>query len=432
MKKRVKLTEAILRDADPLDGKDYQIFDSEVRGFAVCIYRSGGRAFTLDYRHAGRQRRMTFGRWPEWSVSAARARAKELRRDIDAGADPLADRGAAREAPRVSDLIERYLEVHLPNLAERSAADQRSMMEKFIAPAWGKMLVTEVSAYDVELLLTRIAEGRARPSKSKPNNRARKLKGPRPTPVRANRVGEVIRKMFAYAVKWGWREDNPAMGFRRRMETPRERYLSQKEILRLGQALDAAEDQRGADIIRLCMLTGARVGEVRQARFEHFNLEHLSWTKPAAITKQRRVHRVPISDEAAAVVRRRLQMVSSGSPWLFPGDVPGRPVQETRRFWMRIQKEVGIEDVRIHDLRHTFASLLVSGGASLEMIGKLLGHSQMQTTQRYAHLMDSPLRAGVDAVAEVFKPRPRLVHDAAKDGDESIEPSARAQRSAGG
>jgi site-specific recombinase XerD len=87
-------------------------------------------------------------------------------------------------------------------------------------------------------------------------------------------------------------------------------------------------------------------------------------------------------------------------------------VQEIRRFWARIQKEVGIEDVRIHDLRHTFASLLVSGGASLEMIGKLLGHSQMQTTQRYAHLMDSPLRAGVGAVASAFKPKPRLVHNA--------------------
>jgi hypothetical protein len=91
---------------------------------------------------------------------------------------------------------------------------------------------------------------------------------------------------------------------------------------------------------------------------------------------------------------------------------PGQPVQEIRRFWARIQKDIGIEDVRIHDLRHTFASLLVSGGASLEMIGKLLGHSQMQTTQRYAHLMDSPLRAGVGAVASAFKPKPRLVHDA--------------------
>jgi integrase len=421
MVNRQKLTEAVVRDAAPADARDYQIFDSEVRGFAVCIYRGGGRAFTLDYRYAGRQRRMTFGRWPEWSVSAARTRAKELRRDIDAGGDPLANRDNLREAPRVTDLIARYVEVHLTHLARLNAADQRSMMEKLIAPAWGRMLVTEVSSYDVELLLTKVAEGRARPAKSKPNNRVRKLQGTRPTPVRANRVGEVVRKMFAYAVKWGWREDNPAMGFRRRMETPRERYLSQQEIVHLGMALDAAEDMRAANIIRLCMLTGARVGEVRQARFEDFNLEHLTWTKPATTTKQRRVHRVPISDEAAVIVRQCRQAVFAGCPWLFPGDTPGQPVQEVQRFWRRIQKEAGIEDVRIHDLRHTFASLLVSGGASLEMIGKLLGHSQMQTTQRYAHLMDSPLRAGVDAVASAFRPRPQLVHNADSSSSSSPE-----------
>uniref|UniRef100_UPI004047CDE5 tyrosine-type recombinase/integrase n=1 Tax=Yoonia sp. TaxID=2212373 RepID=UPI004047CDE5 len=409
---RQKLSEKVLRDAVPAEGRDYQIFDTEVRGFALCIYRGGGRAFTLDYRYAGRQRRMTFARWPDWGVTAARERAKALRREIDAGGDPLATRDAKREAPRVSDLVKRYVDMHLPHLATLNAADQRSMMEKFIEPTWGTMLVTEVSSYDVELLLNNVAEGRARPSKQKPNNRARKLKGAKPTPVRANRVGEVVRKMFAYAVKWGWRDDNPATGFRRRMETPRERYLSHEEIACLATALDGAEDDRAAGIIRLCMLTGARVGEVRQARFEDFNLEHLSWTKPATTTKQRRVHRVPISDEAAAIVRQRRLAVIKGSPWLFPGDIPNQPLLEVRRFWMRIQKEVGIEDVRIHDLRHTFASLLVSGGASLEMIGKLLGHSQMQTTQRYAHLMDSPLRAGVDAVASAFKPKPRLVHDA--------------------
>jgi integrase len=234
--------------------------------------------------------------------------------------------------------------------------------------------------------------------------------------------------MFAYAVKWGWRDDNPATGFRRRMETPRERYLSQEEIACLATALDAAEDDRAAGIIRLCMLTGARVGEVRQARFEDFNLEHLSWTKPATTTKQRRVHRVPISDEAAAIVRQRSLAVIKGLPWLFPGDTPGHPVQEIRRFWARIQNEVAIPDVHIHDLRHTFASLLVSGGASLEMIGKLLGHSQMQTTQRYAHLMDSPLRAGVDAVASAFKPKPRLVHDADRPAAAASPPSRAAQR----
>jgi hypothetical protein len=114
-------------------------------------------------------------------------------------------------------------------------------------------------------------------------------------------------------------------------------------------------------------------------------------------------------------VRQRQLLVPRGNPWLFPGDTPGQPVKEIRRFWIGIQKEAKLPDVRIHDLRHTFASLLVSGGASLEMIGKLLGHSQMQTTQRYAHLMDSPLRAGVNAVASIFRPRPQLVHDADQD-----------------
>lgn len=416
MPERTKLTEKVIREAEPVTGRDYQIFDTDVRGFAACIYRGGGRAFTLDYRYAGRQRRMTFGRWPEWSVSAARERARELRREIDAGGDPLAQRETKREAPRVTDLIERYCAEHLPKLSARSAADQKSALAKIVAPVWGRKLVTEITQTDVDKLLTLIAEGRARPHKEKPNNRARKLQGEKPTPVRANRIGEVLRKMFTLAVQWGWCEDNPAQRFHRRTETPRERFLSKEEIASLAAALDGAEDRRAADIIRMCMLTGARLGEVRQSRFEQFNLEQLSWSKPPAMTKQRRVHRVPISDETAAIVRQRLLLVPKGAPWLFPGDTPGQPVQEVRRFWAKIQKETGLADVHIHDLRHTFASLLVSGGASLEMIGKLLGHSQTQTTQRYAHLMDSPLRAGVDAVASAFRPKPRLVHDADDQG----------------
>jgi integrase len=288
-------------------------------------------------------------------------------------------------------------------------------MHKLVAPDWRNRLVTEITKADVEKLLSKIAAGRARPSKAKPNNRARKLQGAKPTPVRANRVGEVLRKMFSLAVGWGWREDNPASGFRRRLENERERFLTPEEIGRLAKALDAAEDQRAAGIIRLCMLTGARVGEVRQARFEQFNLDLGSWSKPAAATKQRKIHRIPISNEVATIVRQRQLLVPSGNPWLFPSDTPGQPVQEIRRFWRAIQTEADLPGVRVHDLRHTFASLLVSGGASLEMIGKLLGHTQMQTTQRYAHLMDSPLREGLDTVASIFRPRPQLVHDADED-----------------
>ncbi|WP_114966374.1 tyrosine-type recombinase/integrase [Alkalilacustris brevis] len=411
MPKRVRLTEKVLREAIPAEGRDYQIFDDDIRGFAVCVYRGGGRAFTFDYRFAGRQRRMTFARWPEWSVTAARERARELRREVDLGHDPLAERDQIRTAPRVQDLIDSYIREHVSRLSELNAADQKSMMAKLVAPHWGRKLVTEITKADVEKLLAGIAEGRARPHKARPNNRARKLQPPKPTPVRANRVGEALRKMFNLAIEWGMRADNPANGFHRRIENPRERFLNKDEIDRLAAALDRDPDQRAAGIIRICMLTGARVGEVRQARFEQFNLELGIWSKPASATKQRRIHRVPISEDVAAIVRQRQLLVPKGSPWLFPGDVPGQPVREIRRFWIRIRKTAQIEDVRIHDLRHTFASLLVSGGASLEMIGKLLGHSQMQTTQRYAHLLDAPLRAGLDAVASAVRPRLKVVRD---------------------
>lgn len=422
MPARERLTEKMVKTAEPRASK-YQTFDEEVLGFALVLYPSGARAFNLSYRAHGRQRRITIGRWPEWSVVAARERAKFLRREIDSGADPLDKREQAREVPRVADLIDRYITEHVPRLARRNGSDQVSMLRKLVEPKWKNRLVPEIAPADVERLLTEVAEGRARPAKDKATSRGRrKLKGARPTPVRANRCGEVLRKMFNLAIKWKMREDNPAEGFRRREEIERDVFLSIEEIGRLAKALSTAHDQRGATIVRLCLLTGARLGEVRQARFDQFNLELAVWIKQAATTKQRRVHRVPISAEAVALIRQRRAAVPAGCPWLFPGDVEpdasspeGKPVQEIRRFWQAIQSTAELPGVRLHDLRHTFAALLVSGGASLPMIGKLLGHTQAKTTQRYAHLAEHPLRTGVNAVAEILTPRPRLVHNA--DGE---------------
>lgn len=415
MANRQRLNEKLVKAAEPR-ARPYQLFDDEVLGFSAVIQKTGSRGFYLDYTIKGRQRRMAIGRWPEWSVAAARDRAKQLRRDIDDGIDPLAEREEIRAAPRIPDLIDRYLREHAAHLAPRNASDQASMLRKLVEPHWKHRLVAEIEPADVERLLGQIAEGRARPAKEKAKSRRKDLQPAKPTPIRANRVGEVLRKMFNLAVAWKMRADNPAEGFKRRVETERERFLSIEEITRLGDALHAAEDQRGAAIVRMCMLTGARLGEVRTARFEQFNLELGTWTKPAANTKQRRVHRVPISADTVALVRQRRVAVPNGCEWLFPGDainadgVPkDQPVQDIRRFWTAIQAAAKLPDVRIHDLRHTFASLLVSGGASLEMIGKLLGHTQMRTTQRYAHLLDSPLRAGVDAVADIMKARPRVV-----------------------
>ena len=177
MLKRLRLNDKSVRECEPEAARDYQVFDTEVRGFSIRILRSGSRSFSLDYRFAGRQRRMAIGRWPEWTVTAARDRAKDLRREIDEGRDPLGERGQLREAPRFSDMIDRYLAEHVPHRAKTNASDQRSMLTKLVAPHWGSKLVTEITPHDVAKLLNIIAKGRARPSKEKPNNRARKLQG---------------------------------------------------------------------------------------------------------------------------------------------------------------------------------------------------------------------------------------------------------------
>jgi integrase len=403
------LTERVVKAAE-IGTRKYVVFDQDCAGFGLCVYESGRKGFVLIYRSSGRQRRLTIGTWPAWSVVTAREEAKRLKREIDKGEDPLDTRQSTRTAPLMKDLIDRFIEEHLPKLESTNASDQKSMLTKLVLPDWRNRLVTDITPTDVDRLLTKIAEGRARPAKPKTRTRRRAPLVPaKPTPIRANRVGEVLRKMFTLAIQWRMRTDNPATSFRKRPETARERFLSFDEIGRLADALANDEDQRAAGIIRLCMLTGARLGEARTATFDQFNLDLAIWTKQAAYTKQRRTHRVPISHEAVALIRLRRDAVPKGCPFLFPGDVEGQPVIELKRFWARMRTTAEIPDVRIHDLRHTFASLLVSGGASLEMIGKLLGHTQAGTTQRYAHLIESPLRAGVNAVGEMLKPRLRVV-----------------------
>lgn len=426
---RMHLSERAAKAAKP-GAKDQLLFDECCAGFALCVYASGNRSFVLIYRLAGRQRRFTIGAWPDWSVTAAREEAKRLKRDIDRGHDPLGERQEAREAATVTDLIDRYTAEHLPRLAARNAADQASMLRQLVQPEWGARKVVEIQPADVERLLAKVAEGRPRPRKrALDGRRRRKLTPARPTPIRANRCGEVLRKMFNLAIAWKIRPDNPALGFYRRAETERDRFLSMEEIGRLAQALDAAPDQRVADLIRLAMLTGARIGECRHARFDQFNLDLAIWTKQAAHTKQRRVHRVPISAAAVKLIRRRRADAPADCPWVFPGDARDelgqlKPLQDIRRFWASIRKAANLPDVCVHDLRHTFASLLVSSGASLEMIGKLLGHTQAKTTGRYAHLVDAPLRQGVNAVGDLLGTELKLVH--------SSEPPNRSNPAYGG
>jgi integrase len=407
---RVRIVEQFVRQAKP-DAKRAPIhMDTETIGFGVQVRPNGRKTFSLDYSLDARRRRITIGDWPDWSVAAAREEAKRLKREIDVGKDPLAKREERWASPTLAELVDRYLSEHVAKQASESRRDIVSMLRTHVLPAWGKRKAADVSVSDVDALLAQVALGRARPHKlSTKQKRLKPLIGVRPTPIRANRLGCAIRKMFNLAIRWGVRTDNPAAAFIRNPEPPRERFLDRREIERLSAALNGHPNQRFANIVRLLLLTGARRGEVLNARWEQFDLETAVWTKPAATTKQRRLHRTPLSSAAVQLLATIRAGVPDGCPFVFPGDAPGKPVQEVKRFWDDVREEADLRDVRMHDLRHTFASLLVSGGMTLPMIGKLLGHTQVQTTQRYAHLFDDPLRDGLNAVGDLLRPKLRLV-----------------------
>lgn len=370
-----RITDQLVRRLEAPARGNRITYDTDIKGFGARITAKGARSFVLNYWHHGTERRLTIGAYPAWSVEAARRRASELRRQVDRGEDPLSAREEERRAPTVADLWECYTVLHLPGKAPRAQADDRAMFRDYILPALGGMKVSAVRHGDVDALHRQIS-----------------LKGK----VRANRVVEVLRKAFALAVRQGWRPDNPASGVRRNPEEKRTRYLSPAEIVRLVEALDRHPERASAEAIRLLLLTGARRGEVLAATWAQFDLERGVWTKPSAHTKQRKEHRVPLSAPALALLRR-LREEATDSPFVFPGR-NGNALTDVKRTWAAVCEAAELVDVRLHDLRHTYASILASEGLSLPIIGALLGHTQAQTTARYAHLLDDPLRAATERV----------------------------------
>jgi len=331
----------------------------------------------------GRERRFTIGSFPDWGTAAAREEAKRLKRDVDGGGDPVGDIEKGRAAPTVADLADRFVKEYLPRKRASTQRSYRQQIAVDIVPALGRMKVATVTHAEADVLHRKITA--------------------RGSPGHANRVAALLSRTFSLAIKWGWRPDNPAKGIERNAEHKRHRYLTGAELARLTTALDELRDQGAANAVRLLLLTGARRGELLAARWVDFDLAGKSWTKPGSTTKQKAVHRVPLSDAACRLLAE-MKKQADDSEWLFPARFTPHRL-DLDDAWGVLRKAAGIPDARLHDLRHTYASVLVSSGLSLPIIGALLGHATPTTTARYSHLFDDPLRVATERAAAVITGR---------------------------
>jgi integrase len=382
MTTRHRLSDQIVRQMPPPVKGNRIAYDGDVPGFGLRVTAAGARSWILNYRRRadGVERRYTIGSWPSWSVAAAREEAKRLRRAVDGGGDPVGEAQAMRDAPTVADLAERFLAEHVTRRRQSTQLAYRIVLRKYILPALGRKKVAAVEFEDVERLHATVS---------------------RQLPIQGNRVLAVTAAMFALAVKWRLRPDNPCKGIERNREHQRRRYLRPDELPRLTKALAQDRNQETCDVLRLLLLTGARRSEVLFAKWDQFDLAAGEWHKPHSMTKQGREHIVPLSAPARSLLAARFNKRHDDSPWLFPGR-KDRPRKDTRHVWARVLKRAGIHGLRIHDLRHCYASHLVNAGFSLPVIGQLLGHSQISTTSRYSHLYDDVQRQATERVGAII------------------------------
>lgn len=381
-----RLTDKFVRDVDAPGSGSRIVYDSDVKGFGVRLTAGGSRAFILNYRIHGRERRYTIGQFPSWSVRAAREEAASLKRDIDRGRDPMGEREEARAAPLVAELADRYLSDHAAAKKKpRSVEEDRRNIRLHVKPRLGKLTVASVTRDDIARL-----HGVMKAS-----------------PIGANRVLSLLSKMFALAETWGYRpqHSNPCRGIDRYPERARDRLVSADELARLGDALARYTGYwAGPAAIRLMALTGMRKSEVLSLRWSELDLER-GWARlPDSKTGAKTV---PLGAPALALLTELPRV--DGNPFVFPAARTRRrkedSPQSSRHFvlvqkvWMAVTQAAGIANLRLHDLRHGFASVGAIGGDSLFVLGKLLGHADASTTQRYAHLATDPLRAVADRIS---------------------------------
>ena len=395
-------------EALSVEDRDAVFWDRELLGFGVRVYPSGAKVYVVQTRREGRSKRVTVGRHGVISAPQARRRAALMIARLKAGEDPLPPRGApaADTSVTVAELADRFLREYVAVRCKPwTVMTYRGALDRWILPALGRLTVGAVNHGHVAALHYRL----------------------RDIPYRANQVVAILNRMFSLAEVWGLRRagDHPCRAIRKYREHHRERFLSEEEFRRLGRVLDELEAETGegrgrrlgasvAAALRLLILTGCRRNEILTLRWEEVDLDAAELRLRDSKTGPRVV---PLPAAAVSVLAALPRI--PGNPWVIPGAKPGGHLSNLNDHWLRVRvrARAGLEDVRIHDLRHSFASRALALGESLPAIGRLLGHGQVATTARYAHLARDAVKASASRVADSISGDIRPRASRRKDGE---------------
>jgi len=394
---RTKITKRLVESTVASDA-DIFLWDSEVRGFGLRVRKSGHRSYVLQYRHVGRARRYLIGaHGSPWTPETARAEATRLLGSVASDVDVQAEKTERRNEMTIAELCDLYVEEGLATRKASSVVAARADIENHIKPILGAYRVANLARADVDRLLLDVGAGftkrTARTRKKRGLSRVRGGKGA------ANSTVQTLSAALGFAVSRSLRPDNPAIGVRRFPGRKIERFLSPAELARLGEALAAAEalgveSPYAIAAIRLLALTGCRRNEVLTLKRSHIDLTHKCLRLPDSKTGAKTVH---LGSAAIALLQTIPQV--SGNPYLLPGSGAAGHLVDLQPAWVRIRKAADLDDVRLHDLRHSFASVGAVSGDSLLIIGALLGHRSAKTTERYTHLADHPLKGAADRIS---------------------------------
>ena len=370
-------------DQLPVADREVVFWDQHLPGFGVRVYPTGSKVYMAHARSGGKTRRVTIGRHGTWSTERARREAGTLIADIKAGKTPSRPGANSPSAtgPTIAELAEDYMTQHVALRCKPTTQRScRHIVDKFLLPRFGTLRLGEITPDHVAALHYRLRE----------------------TPTMANQVVSLLSRLFKQAAASG---DAPAGGnpcrFIKKYPTRScERFLSEQEYDRLGAVLGEFESAgrvstSAVAAIRLLMLTGCRRNEILTLKWEDVDLEHDELRLRDAKTGARAVPLSPTARQVLASIPRQ-----PDNPWVIFGRWSGSRLANLNASWQLVRREAGLEDVRLHDLRHSFASSALALGESLPMIARLLGHSQIQTTARYAHLARHSVKAAADRVAD--------------------------------